>query len=408
MRLFNLLAKQSDYPPVLVFRKHGMFGNSLQRLAFTAFFVGVAFLSASPVLAAEDFEDLVKQIPSESCYNICQCDFTGINRPGDPGYKEIQSIKTCDAYNFDQVDYKKYKHTASGALITEAGGPPTAILGNLEVAKDTCKFTLKDTAVGVNCRLREVVKVDACHMVMKNAFLAAFDYIVERDGSVLLTKDSLPGRQANARAVSNIASILNEKNRCPTYDDPGFEQFEAGLVGVDFSATALFKEGACCCQKTDEGALTSVYTCNEGGRYPGYDCKGNIMTDSSQSFVKPLPTAPATCSSYDTVNQKEYKAGDSNFDIGTQKLRTEAKKLNKLGITNINQIIGRIIQGLMMFIGAILLVMYIYAGLLWMFSNGNEERITSAKSILVWSTLGVAVMLGSYVIINFIFSSLNL
>lgn len=157
----------------------------LRHLAFTAFFIGVSAFQASPVLAAEDLEDLVKQIPSESCYNICQCDFTGVNRPGDPGYKDVVSFKTCESYNFDQVNYKKYKHTASGALITEAGGPPTAILGNLEVGTDLCKFTLKDPAVGANCRIREVVKVDACQMVMKNAFLAPFDYIVERDGSVL-------------------------------------------------------------------------------------------------------------------------------------------------------------------------------------------------------------------------------
>jgi hypothetical protein len=41
----------------------------LRHLAFTAFFIGVSAFQASPVLAAEDLEDLVKQIPSESCYN---------------------------------------------------------------------------------------------------------------------------------------------------------------------------------------------------------------------------------------------------------------------------------------------------------------------------------------------------
>ena len=68
--------------------------------------------------------------------------------------------------------------------------------------------------------------------------------------------------------------------------------------------------------------------------------------------------------------------------------------------------IKRAITLLMAFMGSILFALYIYAGLTWMTANGNEERITSAKNILVWSTLGVAVMMASYVIISFIFTSL--
>ncbi len=385
-----------------------MFGNSLQRLVFTAFFIGASALQVSPVLAIEFLPDLIKSPPAESCYNICQCDFTGITYQHTAYQgKDLVSVKTCDNFDADYVSYSA----------AEINNPFGAL--SVDLSRDICKFVAIDDAIGVNCRIREVVKVDACKMAMGSPFKTPFNYIVERDGTALLTPESLPSRQPDQNLVNRVTTVLNSRNRCPTLDseslfsyvDPEFadlfDTYRVGLGGT-FSSAPLFKEGACCCQKTDEGALTSVYSCSEGGRYPGYDCKGNIMTDSSQSFVKPLPTAPATCSSYDTVNKKEYKAGDSNFDIGTQKLRTEAKKLNKLGVTNINQIIGRIIQGLMMFIGAILLVMYIYAGLLWMFANGNEERITSAKSILVWSTLGVAVMLGSYVIINFIFSSLNL
>ena len=33
----------------------------------------------------------------------------------------------------------------------------------------------------------------------------------------------------------------------------------------------------------------------------------------------------------------------------------------------------------------------------------NPERVTLAKNIIIWATMGVAVMLGSYIIINFLF-----
>jgi uncharacterized membrane protein len=58
-----------------------------------------------------------------------------------------------------------------------------------------------------------------------------------------------------------------------------------------------------------------------------------------------------------------------------------------------------------MFIGSIVLVMYIFGGFLWMTASGNSEQVDKAKKILVWSSLGVVAMLASYVLVTFLFKT---
>lgn len=88
-------------------------------------------------------------------------------------------------------------------------------------------------------------------------------------------------------------------------------------------------------------------------------------------------------------------------------IKYQAKALNQLPYTNAADIIGLVIRGLMMFMGAIMFGLVVYAGFLWMTAQGNGEKIEQAKGIIVWATLGVAVMMVSYVIVNFVFGSLQ-
>lgn len=92
--------------------------------------------------------------------------------------------------------------------------------------------------------------------------------------------------------------------------------------------------------------------------------------------------------------------GDGGVGILQQ---TASETLNPAGFKKPTAVIARGINALMAFIGSISLVLYIWAGILWMSSAGNAERVTKAKQIMLWTTLGVAVMLGSYVIVTFVF-----
>ena len=68
-------------------------------------------------------------------------------------------------------------------------------------------------------------------------------------------------------------------------------------------------------------------------------------------------------------------------------------------------IIGKAIKLVMGIVGAIALVMFVYAGGLWMVAGGNAEQTTKAMKTMVWSAIGLIVILSSYSIVNFIFTN---
>lgn len=89
-------------------------------------------------------------------------------------------------------------------------------------------------------------------------------------------------------------------------------------------------------------------------------------------------------------------------------LHGEARSINQLGyFSGVTDFIGQIIKVLLAFIGSISLALYVWAGLIWMTAAGSSERIGKAKQIIVWTTLGVAVMLGSYIIVSYLFDLLK-
>lgn len=77
------------------------------------------------------------------------------------------------------------------------------------------------------------------------------------------------------------------------------------------------------------------------------------------------------------------------------------------GQQGVLELIGRTVKALMYAMGSILFALYIYAGILWMTSSGNSERVGMAKKIVVWSTLGVIVQLSAYMIVNIVFKFVN-
>ncbi len=77
-----------------------------------------------------------------------------------------------------------------------------------------------------------------------------------------------------------------------------------------------------------------------------------------------------------------------------------------LTMTDPRILIGRIIQIALSFLGVIAVSIIIYAGFLWMTSNGDEEKITSAKKILKNAIIGLVIILSSWAIATFIISRL--
>lgn len=70
------------------------------------------------------------------------------------------------------------------------------------------------------------------------------------------------------------------------------------------------------------------------------------------------------------------------------------------------EMIGLLIQSLLSLLGLLFVVLIIIGGFRWMTAGGSADKIKEAKQLIVNSVIGLAIVLLSYVIVNFVFDSI--
>lgn len=66
---------------------------------------------------------------------------------------------------------------------------------------------------------------------------------------------------------------------------------------------------------------------------------------------------------------------------------------NPLGVTNITDLIGKIIDLLIVFALPVVIVMIVWAAYLFMTSAGDPAKLTTARNALLWTVVGYAILL---------------
>ena len=69
-------------------------------------------------------------------------------------------------------------------------------------------------------------------------------------------------------------------------------------------------------------------------------------------------------------------------------------------------IIGRIINVVIGFLGIVLLCLFLYAGFLWMTAQGDEKQVAKAKQILLQAVVGYFIIGTAYALTSFVLSNL--
>ncbi len=64
----------------------------------------------------------------------------------------------------------------------------------------------------------------------------------------------------------------------------------------------------------------------------------------------------------------------------------------------------RVVLGIM---GSFALLMFVYGGITWLTSAGNPDKITKAKNILVWATIGLIVIFASYTLVDLVIKAVT-
>lgn len=74
--------------------------------------------------------------------------------------------------------------------------------------------------------------------------------------------------------------------------------------------------------------------------------------------------------------------------------------------TNPAEIIGIALNVVLGIIGIAALFMFLYGAIIFMLSEGNAEKVTTAKKTMVWATLGLVAIFMSYYVIDYLFDAL--
>lgn len=87
----------------------------------------------------------------------------------------------------------------------------------------------------------------------------------------------------------------------------------------------------------------------------------------------------------------------------TNNVFADTRLTNPLSTDDPRILIGRIIKAILGLSGAVALLMFVYGGFVYLTAQGERDRIERGKSTLIWATLGLAVIFGSYAFLTYLF-----
>lgn len=80
---------------------------------------------------------------------------------------------------------------------------------------------------------------------------------------------------------------------------------------------------------------------------------------------------------------------------------------NPLGETDIQEIIGNIVNAILGVVGLVAVAMIVYGGVLFSISGGNQDTLDKAKKTITYAVVGLIIALLSYAIVNFIIGAVE-
>ena len=83
------------------------------------------------------------------------------------------------------------------------------------------------------------------------------------------------------------------------------------------------------------------------------------------------------------------------------------KILDPLNAKSPTEVFARVIQGFLGIVGVFALLNFVLAGVGLITSRGNPEKVQKHKENLIWTIMGIALLFGSYAIINYVLDKLS-
>lgn len=188
---------------------------------------------------------------------------------------------------------------------------------------------------------------------------------------------------------------------------------DQGLIDLGPDLNACNSSQPYCCGPKSGSANTGNGTCdqaakdaNPGVLLSGSACVSNIASDCTGQNGKVVGSvaecgSTKTCCAFivptDLTTGKTGAAG-----ANAPKSLEELDPLHK---ATFYQVIQNIIRAFLGFVGALALLVFIYAGITWM-TAGSSDRIQKAKDSMKYAVIGLALIVFAYAITTFFLKTL--
>lgn len=152
---------------------------------------------------------------------------------------------------------------------------------------------------------------------------------------------------------------------------------------------------------------------------PGFEClptsakpgcqKWELICDYSDGVAKDChcPNAGKEVTTEDCNNVKSRdlrnKEVYDGIPLNIGEIHDLTRGLKKTRAENFQELAGLMLKALMGIVGSIALALFVYGGIMVMSAAGNDERLKKGTQILVWSALGVIIILAAYALVDFVF-----
>ncbi len=102
---------------------------------------------------------------------------------------------------------------------------------------------------------------------------------------------------------------------------------------------------------------------------------------------------------------QSVQAQEIELKTGTAQVQKELGNFAGQTIGNntadLKTMIANIVKFILALLGMVMMIIVIYAGVLWMTSGGNSEKVDKAKKLLVSAIVGLALIFAAYAIADF-------
>jgi hypothetical protein len=114
------------------------------------------------------------------------------------------------------------------------------------------------------------------------------------------------------------------------------------------------------------------------------------------------------------INDPSSQAGDNKNLPPSEASTTKSITLpeftqltNPLRTVSIPVVIGRVVKAILLIIGSLAFIMFVYGGVTWMTAAGNEQSIERGRNTLIWATLGLIIVFSAYVGVKFLLEAIG-